>query len=484
LACRVDWDGTTGHPAAVGSSADNGAVLPIEEPVAVLGAGVEGRATIGYLIRRGVTRITALDRQVVEGLPDGITTVFGEGYDQGLDRFATVFRSPGIRPDRPEVLRAAAAGARVTSAVSHFLERCPAARVVGVTGTVGKGTTASLTASLLESAGYQTHLGGNIGLSPLEFLDEVQPSHAVVLEISSFQAMDISCSPPIAVILKTTSEHLDWHRDVDEYRGSKAMLVSRQRAGDRVVVNADSPGALEIAQHSPAARLAFSLEGEVEHGLELDDDGFLLRLEGGEQRLPLDIRRVRLPGRFNLENVAASLLAAVVAGAAPEAICNAAERFAGLPHRLELIAEAGGLRFVNDSYATRPEATIAAITAFGDEQLALILGGSEKHADFGPLADRLASNTRIAHIGLIGETALRLGRIIEERRTTGPAAVSFADLERAVAASAAALPAGGVVLLSPACASFGMFSNYKVRGERFRAIAKALADELKASSFG
>ncbi|MBW2277402.1 MAG: UDP-N-acetylmuramoyl-L-alanine--D-glutamate ligase, partial [Deltaproteobacteria bacterium] len=354
--------------------------LVVQEPVAVLGVGVEGKATIDYLLGQGVSDISARDRQTVEGLPGGVQTVFGEGYDRGLDRFATVFRSPGIRPDHRSLVHAAAAGARITSALSCFMERCPARAVIGVTGTVGKGTTASLTAAALEAAGITAHLGGNIGLSPLEFLDRVQPDHVVVLEISSFQAMDISTPPDVGVILKTTSEHLDWHSDVGEYRRAKANLVARQSADDVVVLNADSEGSVEIASASEGRRLAYSLEDPVEQGLFLGEDGFVLRLDDRESRLPIDIRSVCLPGRFNLQNVAAALLASMSVGAAIDPICAAAQSFTSLPHRLELVANHGGVRYVDDSYATRPEAALAALSAMDDAPLALILGGSEKHA--------------------------------------------------------------------------------------------------------
>jgi UDP-N-acetylmuramoylalanine--D-glutamate ligase len=451
----------------------------VREPVAVLGVGVEGRATIDYLLRHGVTNISALDRQVVEGLPGGVQTLFGQGYDQGLERFATVFRSPGIRPDHPELVRAAAGGARVTSAVSHLLERCPAVPVVGVTGTVGKGTAASLIAAMLEAAGFSTHLGGNIGLSPLTFLDRVKPGDRVVLEISSFQALDISRSPGVGVILKTTSEHLDWHVDAAEYRRAKANLVSRQGPADAVVFNADSAGSVEIAGASSGRHLGYSLTARPDPGLFLDDRGFVALDAGAEHRLPIDIRQVRLPGRFNLENVAAALLAARSAGADWEPICNAAEEFAGLPHRFELVAESGGIRFVNDSYATRPEATLAALTAVADEPLALILGGSEKHARFDDLVHGLSEHPRLGYVALIGATAERLERAIA---ALGAVAFRFEihdGLEPAFRAAVQSLTQGGVVLLSPACASFGLFPNYKVRGETFRALSSEYVKQAR-----
>jgi UDP-N-acetylmuramoylalanine--D-glutamate ligase len=466
----IDREAGSDDPLSMTSDEHREGSLPAAGPIGVLGVGVEGRATLDYLLRHGASEVTALDRAEPGDLPDGVEAVSGPGYDRELDRFAVVFRSPGLRPDHPELLRAAAGGTRVTSALSHFLERCPAP-VVGVTGTVGKGTCSSLAAHLLEAAGFRAHLGGNIGLSPLEFLDDVEPDDRVVLEISSFQAMDISISPGVCAVLRTTSEHLDWHRDVAEYRRAKSELVARQEGGDAVVYCAESPGSEEIAARSPArCRLAYALDREVESGAFLRGNEIVTRIDGAERRLPFDTRRVRLPGRFNLENVAAAALCALSADADPQRIGEAAESFQSLPHRLEPVAEKDGIRYVNDSYATRPEATSAALTAF-DGPLALILGGSEKHADFTALVDAVRSHPKIEYVGLIGQTAPRLAEALGAAGSRRFAVAEHEGLESAVPAAAGALEkSGGTVLLSPACASFGLFPNYKVRGRIFRRV--------------
>jgi UDP-N-acetylmuramoylalanine--D-glutamate ligase len=447
-------------------------MLPVE-PVGVLGVGVEGRATIEYLLGNGIREVEALDRQPVEGLPSGVTAVFGEGYDRDLGRFATVFRSPSARPDHPELMRARGAGTLVTSALSFFLERCPVP-VGGVTGTVGKGTCSSLIAAVLRGAGFTVHLGGNIGRSPLDFLGELRGDERVVLEVSSFQAMDLSAWPNVAVVLKTTSEHLDWHVDTDEYRSAKAGLLRGQRPADLVVYHADSPGSEWVAAQSPANRLGYSIERELENGLFLRGDRFVLREGGTERTLPVDLARVRLPGRFNRENLAAGLLAARALGAWGPGAWSAAEAFEGLPHRLELVCEAKGVRYYNDSYATRPEAAIAAIRSFAGP-LTLVMGGSEKNADFGELARVMAGHAGIVHVSLIGATAERLATAFANAGIDRFPVETHPDLEPAMAAAARALGAGpGTVLLAPACASFGLFPNYKVRGERFREIARRL----------
>jgi len=456
------------------SETGSGPLARLGEPVAVLGVGVEGRATLGFLLGKGVG-VTALDAREIDDLPPGVEAVRGEGYDRDLERFATVFRSPGVRPDTPAIERARRQGTRITSATDFFLKECPAP-VVGVTGTLGKGTSCSLAAAMLEACGFAVHLGGNIGRNPLEFLDDVRPEHRVVIEVSSFQAMDLSASPRAAVALRTTSEHLDWHRDTEEYVRAKARLVSAQTPRDTVVYHADSPASAGIALASPGTRLGYSLERELDAGFFPSGERWVVRLGATEETAPLALERMRLPGRFNLENVGAALLAAISVGADLERSCEVAESFEGLPHRLELAAEGGGVRFYNDSYATRPEATAAALSSF-DGPVALILGGSEKRADFGPIARAATAHPGLVRACLIGATADRLEREIRAAGRPAFELTRHADLAGAAEAALSAVSGSdGTVLFSPGCASFDMFPNYKVRGERFRAIAQELAE--------
>ncbi len=448
-----------------------------DQPVAVLGVGVEGRASIEYLLRNGYTDVTALDKVIVEGLPSGVRSVFGDDHADDLGRFRVVIRSAGIRPDALALEAARAAGTTVTSAVQLFLERCPCP-VAAVTGTLGKGTCASLCAAMLAESGYRTHLGGNIGRSPLEFLDELEEKDRVVLEISSFQAFDLTLSPRVGVALRTTSEHLDWHRSEAEYRAAKANLFAHQGPSDVLVYNADCPGAAQISARSRARKLPISTQRVLGEGLFVEGDRLRLRFDKRDEQLAFDASHMALRGRFNLENVAAALAAAWSLGAKLEPSCVAGEEFENLPHRLERVISAGGVDFVNDSYATRPEATMGAVSGFADTPLALVLGGSEKHADFGPLVEALRSHPTLVFVGLIGATAPRLLRALEEIETHSCETKVFEGLEPAMTAAAQSVSSGGTVLLSPACASFGLFPNYKVRGERFRAHARLLAQSL------
>ncbi len=447
-----------------------------DRKIGILGVGVEGRATIEYLVSHGITDIEALDKNTIPDLPGSIAFRFGEDYLQNLERFDVIFRSPGFRPDLPALTSAEQKGTRITSAVSFFLESCPA-QAIAITGTVGKGTASTLTAAALEASGIPVHLGGNIGENPLTFLDNVNPDHRVVLELSSFQTMDISTSPQIVCILKTTTEHLDWHVDTAEYRQAKANLLRHQHPDDIVVYNADSEGATWIAGNGKGNRMAFSLQHEVSEGLFLWDNRFVLRLNGRESLLPLNPDAVQLKGRFNLENIAAATLLAIVAGGGHETVCNGVSAVEGLPHRLQLVASTDALQFYNDSYATRPDAALAAVTAFS-EPLALIMGGSEKNADFSELFEVIRRQKNVVSVTLIGATADRMQKELASRGASGFSIHRADSLQEAMTTGCNTLVNGGVLLMAPACASFGLFRNYKDRGEQFISLARQMATGL------
>ncbi len=346
---------------------------------------------------------------------------------------------------------------------------------VGVTGTVGKGTTVSLIGEALRTAGIGCHLGGNIGLNPLAFLREVAPEQVVVLELSSFQLMDLAGRrPDVAVVLRTSSEHLDWHRDVEEYRAAKRGLLAPEGAAQTVIFCADSEGSREVAEPRLAEALSVSLLSPVREGFGASGAGWARFRNGAPEPLP-EFEELHLPGRFNLENAAAALLAAEAVGADSARARQGIAGFPGLPHRLERAGKVGGVECYNDSYATRPEATLGALSVFS-EPLALILGGSEKHADFRALCEALCRHPTLRRTVLMGSTARRLREeLVSTARELGlpvPAHQIADGLGAAFQQGLAALGGEGVLVLSPACASFDMFPNYKVRGERFCGLVK------------
>lgn len=444
------------------------------EPIGILGYGVEGASTCRYLLARGFTDITVFDRKEPQGLDPrahyaGAGDGSPDGYLGGLGSMRTVFRSAGVRPDLPALAAFLAGGGTLTSQTGLAFALAGRDRIIGVTGTVGKGTCCSLLDAMLREAGIPASLGGNIGVPALELAASLAPGEKLILELSSFQLSTLAQSPGLAAVLRTTTEHLDWHTDRDEYWLHKARLVSFQSPSDALAYCADAAGSAWIAAHSPARKLPFGAAADIR----IDGDAVTWTKRGF--RIPLSA--TRLKGAFNLENIAAAGALALEAGAEPRHVVAAAFAFAGLEHRLEFVRERDGLAFYNDSYATRPEAAIGALRALADRPLGIILGGSEKHADFSELAAAVAAAPHIRAVALIGQTA---GRLEESLRRAGlprpdgsPAIAVLPGLEEAMAFCMERVPRG-YLLLSPACASFGLFENYKERGKAFKKLAAGL----------
>lgn len=446
------------------------------EPIAVLGYGAEGQSTLAHLRRWGYKDIVVLDKAApAEPLPEGVRGVFGEAYLEALAGVQTAFRSPGLRPFVPELRAFRARGGALTSQVEAAFALLGRHRIIGVTGTVGKGTCCSLLSAMLREAGIPHRLAGNIGVPPLDALygeQGLEPGARLLLELSSFQLSTLAESPRLAVALRTTSEHLDWHASRDEYWDHKANLTRFQQPGDVCVYFADAEGSREIGLQGRARKIAVGADASAD--VRLTDDA--VEWPGGGVRVSLD--ETRMTGAFNLENVGAAAAAARELGASPAAVRAGARAFSPLEHRIEFIRRItdarGVVRYYNDSYATRPEATLAAVRALNQGNLGLILGGSEKFADFSEMAVALASEAHLRAVALIGQTAPRLED--ELRRAgalEGRAGRRCESLEEALEFLRGEI-AAGAILLSPACASFGLFANYKERGYAFKKLVNAL----------
>lgn len=367
--------------------------------------------------------------------------------DQDLCGFDLVFRSPGVWRRHPRLIEADKHGVRILSASQLFLALCPA-RTIGVTGTKGKGTTTTLIAKILQAAGKRVFVAGNIGRPMLALLPRLKPGDWVCLELSSFQLQDLNRSPHIAVVLDIRRDHLDVHAGVREYRRAKSNIIRRQRPADYAVLNAD---------YSLTRRWARLTRGKV-------------RWFSGK-KLTLDPSRVKLRGSHNRENIAAALTVAGIIGIDPELAAITAQKFPGLEHRLELVRRIGGVAWYNDSFSTTPETAIAAIRSFS-EPLTLILGGSEKGSDYRELGRIISRATNIVNLILIGKTAIEIKSAVQGY--AGNIVTGLKDMEAIVSVAAGISPPGSAVVLSPACASFDMFVNYKDRGEQFKLWVKKL----------
>jgi UDP-N-acetylmuramoylalanine--D-glutamate ligase len=438
--------------------------------MALLGLGVENQALGAFFLSRGL-RFAVCDRQEEVALRKewGERVAewrLGPGYLDGLADFDLLWRTPGISPLRPELQEAKKAGIQVSSQTRLFFSCCPCP-ILGVTATKGKGTTSSLIARILRQArGEGVRLGGNIGLPPISFLEELKPADLVVLELSSFQLQDLDRSPRIAVVVNITQDHLDYHATCEEYTEAKRKICRHQGPGDVLVVNRDCPLASAFAQGHPGVVWTFSIAGPVEGGAWVEGGKLWLRRPRAEREELCRVEEIPLRGRHNWENAAAAATASAAAGASPAQIRAGILGFEGLAHRLERVGEYGGVVYYNDSLATTPDAAVAALQAF-DEPVVLIAGGSPKGADFGVLGAQLAAG-RVKAVVLLGEEGERIARAALQAGYAGELVRGCRSMAEAVAQARRRARPGEVVLLSPACASFGMFANYRDRGEQFK----------------
>jgi len=424
--------------------------------IAVLGAyGIEGEATQKYLLAHNL-RFDVLDKK---DDPD---------YLEKVGNYEVVFRTPGISMLLPQLVDAESSGTVFTSQVEEFFDLCPC-KIIGVTGTKGKGTTSTLIHDILLAAGKDVYLGGNIGNPSFSFLDELTASSLVVLELSSFQLQPLERSPEVAVLLNVTSEHLDYHKNTQEYREAKANIVKYQGKDDFAIVNADYPVPAELTELIKSRKLFFSRHKRVDGCYISEEDMIVLEHQGQKETLA-SVSEMKLRGRHNLENITAASLAASVVGVPAEVISKVVKNFCGLEHRLELVREVNSVHYYDDSFSTVPETAIAALDSFL-EPIILIAGGSSKNSDYTELGKKIA-DSRLRTLILIGETAAEIKEAIGS--VDFPIVEGLTNMEQIVASAREAAKAGDVVLLSPACASRDMFANYKDRGDQFKAAVKKL----------
>jgi UDP-N-acetylmuramoylalanine--D-glutamate ligase len=442
--------------------------------VLILGFGREGLSTYRFL-RRAFPQasLTVADMGDLDGLEDDavqaiesderLTFVHGPGYAEPAREFSFVFRSPGIRPDLSELAAAEVAGARLTSNSELFLELCPG-RVVGVTGTKGKSTTTAVIHSVLRAGGLDARLIGNIGHPPLSSLGGATGETVFAMELSSFQLATFRRSPEIAVIQSVVPEHLDYHGGFERYVDAKANIARHQGPEGRVIHHA-GPVSTRIASASPGRSFAFGLDPEP--GLECHvRDGWIV--DGSREVLP--VGDVPLLGRFNLVNVLPAVVVGRLFGIPSETVAEAIRRFRPLEHRLEPVAEVDGVEFFDDSLATVPEAAQAALGAFPGRPVVLIAGGHDRGQDFAPLAAAIRA-ADVRALVLFPATGRRLLDAVRSAAGQGeaPSAAFVETMEDAVDAAIEASTPGGIVLLSPGSASFGVFRDYRDRGDRFKA---------------
>lgn len=428
--------------------------------VAIVGYGIEGKSALHYWQARGAD-ITVCSNNPDEQVPPSVATQLGASYLHNLDRFDVVMRSAGIHPDI--ILREnPTVKPKITTVINEFLRVCPTKNVIGITGTKGKGTTSTLTTKMLQAAGKKVFLGGNIGVSPFDFLERITPDSWVVLELSSFQLTDLTHAPHIAMCLMVVPEHLNWHADMPDYVNAKSQLFAHQQPTDTAIYFADSPVSHQIASHSPGKKITYY----APPGAYIDDDAIVI-----DNEEICKTGELKLLGKHNWQNACAAATAVWQVVKAPDAIRKVLTTFTGLEHRLEFVRELDDVSYYDDSFGTTPETAIVALEAFKQPKV-VILGGADKGASYSGLAQAVKHNNV--------RTAVVIG-------TTGPSIVAAltevgftnivdggATMPAIVDAARKAAQPGDVVLLSTGCASFGLFTDYKDRGNQFKQVVTQL----------
>ena len=433
--------------------------------IATLGYGSQGRSAYDYW-NRDDNELTICDSREDIQLPSGVKSQLGANYLKNLDEFDLIVRgAPSIHPREivdanPHSLKILD---KVTSVTNEFFRVCPTKNIIGVTGTKGKGTTSTLIAKMLQAAGEKIHLGGNIGIPPLDLLEHhIKPDDWVILELANFQLIDLKRSPHIAVCLMVVPEHMDWHKDMAEYVEAKKQLFKHQTRNDIAVYFGKDETSKDIASASPGHKIPYY----DSPGAVIEDNAVKIA-----NKEICKTSEIKLLGRHNWQNVCAAVTATWQIHQDIAAIRHVIATFGGLEHRLELVRELDGVSYYDDSFGTTPETAIVAIQTFKKSKV-VILGGSDKGASYDELA-KVISNDNVRSVVLIGQTSPAIAKALDKAGFSdyvegGNTMQQIVDTARSKASS------GGVVLLSTACASFDLFKNYKDRGEQFQKTVKAL----------
>ena len=441
--------------------------------ITVIGIGISNLPLIKYLVSLGAN-VTACDRRSAEDLGENYTELeklgvkfnLGDGYLNNLSG-DMIFKTPGMRYDVPELLKAKENGSIVTSEMEVFFEVCPS-HIIAVTGSDGKTTTTTLIHKMMTDAGYKTWLGGNIGNPLLTDTEKMKENDWVILELSSFQLHTMRKSPEIAVITNISPNHLDMHKDYKEYIDAKKNIMLYQNEGDTLIVNADNQVTADIGKSANGAVKYFSRNGMADVYL----DGNIIKRGIVEI---LNIKDIKIPGMHNVENYMAAI-AAVSGLVSKEVIVNVAKTFGGVEHRIELVRTLDGVKYYNSSIDSSPNRTINTLRVFPNKAI-MIAGGKDKGIPYDEIGPALAEHVKV--LILIGATSDKIQEALDaEINKTGNGkdieVIRATSYEDAVNTARSKAHDGDVVLLSPASTSFDMFRNFEERGNLFKKIVNEL----------
>jgi len=418
--------------------------------ICILGYGIENQALVKYLIAKKIKAdITICDsskgvRHPFECRTPLVSWQLGKTYDKHLDQYDIIFRIAGYPLFTPEIIKARQAGVEISSPTKLFFELCPTKNIIGVTGTKGKGTTASLIYSILKKAGQQAYIGGNIGIPMFSFLNKIKPRDWVILELSSFQLENLETSPRIAVITNFYREHLapadpnnpNYHKSLSSYWQAKSNIFKWQKKNNAAIINKNLKN--KTAEIGLGKKIYFNKSN----------------------------MQTKLIGEYNKENIAATIETARLAGVKMKVIKKVIKNFKNLKHRLEFVCQAGQVKYYNNSFATTPEATIADLNSF-KEPIILLAGGADKGSSFRELAKAIKKKVKFAVL-LKGQATPRIKKELLKIKYPKNKMKLIDSMREAVKTAKQNSVAGDIVLLSTGCASFGMFKNYKERGNLFK----------------
>ena len=446
----------------------------LNKNVAVVGIGVSNIPLIEFLISLGA-KVTAFDKKDSTKLKDviskyeksGVKFQLGEGYLDKLTGFDVVFKTPSMRIDSEALVKCKEEGAYITSEMEEFVKYCPA-KIYGITGSDGKTTTTTLIYKILSKAGYKTWVGGNIGKPLFSNIDKITEKDRVVLELSSFQLMTMDCSADVAVVTNLSPNHLDMHKDMEEYIDSKKNIYKYQNKDNLLVLNKDNDITRSMINEAKGKVYTFSRKEVIKDGAYFKDDVLYVKEQPVCNRSEVKIR-----GLHNVENLLAAF-SATCDEVTIEDMKNVAITFGGVEHRSELIRILDGVEYYNDSIASSPTRTLASLKAF-EKPVIVIAGGYDKNLPFEPLA--FEGYKYIKEIILLGATKNKIKAVFDKLEKEKGIKVPIHEvdtLEEAVKKARELAKKEDIVTLSPACASFDMFPNFEVRGNKFKELVNLL----------
>ena len=441
--------------------------------IAVIGVGVSNIPLIDYLFEKEA-KVTIFDDRQEEKISKDILDkikkykfdyYFGKRNLDNLHGFEVIFRSPSCLPTKPELVREKERGAVVTTEIEQLIKMAPC-KVIGITGSDGKTTTTTLTAKILEDGGYNVYLGGNIGIPLFTKLKEIKPEDIIVLELSSFQLMDMEVSPDISAITNITPNHLNVHKDYQEYIDAKKNIYKHQKSTGILVLNADNELTNSCQNDANGDVILFSSKQRLDYGY-IVEDGIIKECNDGIRRHLISQDEIKLKGIHNLQNICTAL-ALTKDLVSTEKALNTIKEFSGVKHRLELVRVLNGVEWYNDSASTSPTRGISALNSF-NKDIVLIAGGADKNLDYTPLGIKIVE--KVKSLILIGQTASKIYEAvkIEEEKQNKKVDIHMCEtFKQSLELAKRIAKPGQIVLFSPASTSFDMFKDMYDRGDKFR----------------